>query len=296
MPALVASVTYSAPIRLAGIIGLGVMLAAWPAAALDKQGSAHEGGSASGHALGVSGTLMLGTSIINPSYAARPDNSGKVRMRYAGHADVDLLGAALSIPLDVNVFSDDQRSGAGKFAPSELDLIGGVTTTWALGPGAGELGARVEHDAPVDRSGASQTYADVRARYLFALAPHIQGLGSALRGGDMSGWGTLGVFTVNPSYFARPDNTGRALFRYAAHAQISAWDGLLALALDATFFTDRQASNVVRPSELDFTPELIVRRRAFELHLAYEMDMPVDRGGLSQRFLYALLAWSFQAL
>src|SRR4029078_8776552 len=80
-----------------------------------------------------------------------------------------------------------------------------------------------------------------------------------LRGGDVRGYLTLGWFAYNNTYFARPDNTGLALFRAAATVEISGFDDHVALGLDAIMFTDKQASNVVRPSELDFTPELIGR-------------------------------------
>ena len=93
----------------------------------------------------------------------------------------------------------------------------------------------------------------------------------------MSGWLTLGWFAINKSYFARPNNTGLALFRYAVHTEISFWNDHLALGLDAIIFTDKLASNMFRPSELDFTPELIVRYERYEVHLAYERDMPLDQ-------------------
>ena len=109
----------------------------------------------------------------------------------------------------------------------------------------------------------------------------------------MRGWLTLGWFAINKTYFARPDNTGLALFRYAAHVEISTWNDHLALGLDAILFTDKLASNVFRPSELDFTPELIGRFSRYEVHLAYERDMPVDQDGLIQQFIYLLGSVSF---
>jgi hypothetical protein len=149
--------------------------------ALDKQGSAHGGEVGGDHdhegEFNVSGSLLMGVAIINPSYAARPDNSGLALMRYAGHADIDLIGRKLSIPVDVNLFTDRTRRGAGIFAPTELDLIGGVTTTHAVARGADlEVGARAEHDRPIDRPGVSQTYADVRARLLYSLGKIWPGL------------------------------------------------------------------------------------------------------------------------
>lgn len=277
---------------------VGLSLVSSPAAALDKQGSAHAGsvaGAESGVALG--GTLSLGLSLYNPTYAARPNNTGLTLLRYALHLDLDVIGRRLSFPLDLNMFTDRKRHGAAVLAPTEVDLIGGVTTTWDLGPGALEGGVRVERDGPVDAAGKgySQTYVDVRARYLYSLAAVRPGVARALRGGDLSGWVTLGAFAFNPTYAARPDNSGLALLRYAGHWEISFLDGHLAVGLDFTMFTDRKAKNPVAPTELDATPEIIGRLKPFELHLALEHDAPLDRGGLRQTFLYALLGFSFEA-
>ena len=270
----------------------------------------------------VSGALSMGTALWNPSYAARPDNSGLTLMRYAIHTDIDLIGRRLSIPLDVNMFSDRLANGASRqFAPSEFDVIAGITTTWRAGPGALEIGSRFEHDRPLDRGGydnqpdtggyakpplapppgpvvaQSQTYVDARARYLYSVAAIAPSVGRALGDGDISGWLTLGWFAYNPSsngtYFARPDNSGRALLRYAAHIELSVWGDRVSFGLDGTMFTDSRASNVVNPSELDFTPELIARYTPWELHLAYERDMPLDQGGLVQQFIYVLAALEF---
>lgn len=237
---------------------------------------------------------MLGASLYNPSYAARPDNTGRALFRYALHFDVDLLGRYLSIPIDVNMFTDRERQGASILAPSELDLITGLTSTHALTRGLdGELGARVETDRPVDRGNYSQTYVDARARLLYSAAALAPKVGPSLAEGDISGYLTLGWFAVNPTYAARPDNSGRALLRYAVHSELSVWKRRLAIGVDGTFFTDKHESNVLRPSELDLTGELIGRYDPFEVHLAYERDMPIDRGGLTQSLLYVIVAYGF---
>lgn len=279
------------------------LLIARPAGALDKQGSAHGGevgGADSG--FGVSGSAGIGVSVYNPSYAARPNNTGLALMRYFAHWDIDLIGQKLSIPLDVNMFTDRERGGALMFAPTELDVIEGLTSTWQLGPGAIEFGLRGEIDAPLDRGptdkdGAySQRYIDFRTRYLYSVAAMSPGFGRSLGGGDVSGWATLGVFAVNPTYAARPDNSGNALFRYGLHVETSFLEEHAAIGLDATTFTDRE-TNAVRPCELDFTPELIGRFEPFEFHVAYERDMPLDKLGTEpgyvQHFVYALAIWSF---
>ncbi|RYE89226.1 MAG: hypothetical protein EOO75_12175 [Myxococcales bacterium] len=272
---------------------MAALLVGGPASALDKQGSAHGGDVAgSDQGFAVAGSLILGSAVHNPSYAARPDNTGLALMRYALHLDVDLIGRRLSVPLDINLFTDRTRRGGRKLAPTEFDVISGLTSTWTLGPGALEVGSRVEHDRPLDQGSFTQTYVDVRTRYLYSLAKVFPGLGPALGDGDVSGALTLGWFAYNPTYAARPDNTGKAIFRYGARSEVSILDDILSFGLDATFFTDRDR-NVVRPSELDLTPELIGHLPPFELHLAYERDMPLDRSGLTQQFVYLLGVWGF---
>jgi hypothetical protein len=139
----------------------------------------------------------------------------------------------------------------------------------------------------------TQTYVDVRARYIYSLATTFPHLGPALLDGDLSGWVALGWFAWNPTYAARPDNTGIALFRYVFHGELSVWHDHLSFGVEATSFSDRDAANVAVPSELDLTLEFIGRYRPFELHLVFERDAPIDRTGRDQVYCYALAAWAF---
>ena len=277
--------------RLAAFFALAMTFAPRSVSALDKQGSAH-GGSIGGESEGtnVSGSVMLGTALYNPTYAARPDNTGHALLRYAARADIDLIGSRLSIPIDVNTFTDRDQSGIGVMKPTELDIIAGVTSTWPVAGGAIEIGSRVEHDRPLDQGTFTQTYVDVRSRYLYSLARWWPELTS--RAMDVTGWVTLGAFVVNPTYAARPDNSGKALLRYALHTELSLFDDLISVGIDGTMFTDRQSA-VFAPSELDVTPEVILHLAPFELHLAYESDLPTDRSGLTQTYAYALGSWNF---
>lgn len=279
-----------------GVALTSVLLCSLPCArgqALDKQSSAHGGevgGADSGFAL--SGNVLLGVAAYNPSYAARPDNSGRALLRAAAHFDVDLIGSRLSIPVDLNMFTDRARRGAGELVPSELDVITGLTSTWPIDRTALELGARFEGDFPVDRGGLSQRYVDVRARLLFALSAYAPSVQEALLGGDLTGALTLGLFAYNPTYAARPDNTGLALFRYAVHLTLRVTPRFF-VAFDAVFFTDRERV-IVAPSECDVTPEIgVTLIDGLDLHLAYERDMPIDRGGLVQQLLLMHLSWDF---
>jgi hypothetical protein len=277
--------------RLAQLFVVLASSAALPAWALDKQGSAHGGADdVAGEGQRLSGSLLFGTAFYNPSYAARPDNTGLALFRLAGHADLDLIGQHLSIPLDFNLFTDRTADGAGVLVPSELDLIGGVTSAWALPYGAIEFGMRGEADMGVDRSTLTQGYIDARARYLLQSDDFGERWPAFFRNNHFSSATTLGAFAWNPSYAARPDNTGLALFRYAE--RLGYRRDWFDVGVDFTFFTDRQA-NAVAPSELDFTADLGVTFEPFGVRVAYERDMPTDRDGLTQQFAFAYLTYSF---
>lgn len=270
-------------------------LRATTASALDKQGSAH-GGSVAGESDGVAltGSALAGVAAYNPSYTARPNNTGRALLRFAGHFDLDLIGERLSIPIDLNFFTDRQRPGANKLVPSEFDFIGGLTSTWPLSRShAIELGTRFERDMPVDRSKYAQSYVDARLRLLGSLASQWPALGRALHDGDIAETLTLGWFVWNPSYAARPDNTGKALLRYGGNLGINTFHHRVGLGIDAVCFTDRERS-ALAVSELDFTPELVIRPGLVEVHLAYERDMPIDRGAFVQQLALLYVSTSFE--
>jgi hypothetical protein len=282
--------------RLASTFVLMLALAGFlshPAGALDKQTPSRpreEDGGGAEPGVGLDGELFLGVLPFNPTYAARPDNSGRALLRAGGHLDVSLWGPRLFIPLDLNIFTDRTHA---PMRPSEIDVIAGVASGWELPVGRGELGARGEMDAPADGMGASQFYGDVRARYLWSLAAVRPAAALVLAGGDVAAALTLGWFAWNHSYFARPDNTGLALLRYALNLQLGLGPRV-ALFGDGTCFTDRTV-NAMRPSELDLTTGVAVVIGGWRLQAAYERDMPVDgRGtGLVQHMALLQGAWTF---
>ena len=240
-------------------------------------------------------------SLYNPTYAARPDNTGLALFRYACHVDFDLIGRRLSIPIDINMFTDRLAIGfARKFVPSRARRDHRRHHHLARSGRARSRPARASRSTPLDRGGyprppasTSRRYADVRARYLYSLGGDPPGVGPRCAAATCAAGSRWAGSPINQTYFARPDNTGLALFRYAVHVEISFWNDHLALGLDAIMFTDKLASNKFRPSELDFTPELIGRFSRYEVHLAYERDMPIDQGGLIQQFIYLLGSVSF---
>lgn len=173
-------------------------------------------------------------------------------------------------------------------------MIGGLTSTWPLGVAAAlEAGARFERDMGVDHRGVTQSYVDARTRLLYSLATVWHGLDRALDGGGLSGACTFGWFAYNPSYAARPDNTGRALLRYELGLNLDGLRHRLGVGVDLTSFSDR-ATNGVQPTELDLTPSVSYRVGAAVFQLAYERDMPLDRGGLVQQLLVAAAAFDFR--
>lgn len=265
-------------VLVAGVLALATY--GQSARALDKQGKAHGGNIVhDDEGLGLTGSLSTGVAFFNPTYAARPDNTGLQLLRYAAHLDLDVLGPRLSIPVDVNLVTDRLSDGARKVSPSEIDLITGFSSTWKVsGEMAAEFGSRIQHERPVDNNTYNQTFVDARARFLWKEDP-------------FRGAFTLGWFAINKTYVARPDNTGIALLRYAASSHWTIVEDL-AIGVDLTAFTDRQ-THALRPSEVDFTLEFVMDYDPIEVHLAYERDMPVDRGGLVQHFAYLLFAYEF---
>lgn len=271
------------------------------ARALDKQGAAH-GGDLGGPSKGqeIAGSLLVGAALYNPSYAARPDNSGLALLRVAPHVDFDLIGHRLSIPLDLNVFSDRELDGAKKLIPTELDVITGLTSTWGLfKAGAIEFGTRYERDMPLYKgpkgTTLTQSYADARAKLLLGLTDLHPSVRRALEGNDLNASFTLGYFAYNPTYAARPDNTGRALMRYAAHVDMFVPEAYVGLYVDATFFSDKKAEHKGRPSELDLTVGVALRLEPFELSVAFERDMPLDEGSYTQEMVFFYASWAFTA-
>ena len=88
-----------------------------------------------------------------------------------------------------------------------------------------------------------------------------------------------------PILLCQPGNSERALFRYVAHADLDLYRNRVVLFVDGNFFTDRSASNVLRPSEFDLVMGLAVRYHEMEIALIHERDLPLDRGGLVQRYV-----------
>jgi hypothetical protein len=234
----------------------------------------------------LAGYLLTGIFASNPSFAARPDNSGLVGLRHMLHLETDLYKQYLTFYTDQNVFSDRTN---GWIELSEWD------GTYALTGVLGHLNWRVqyERDVPIDRKGLSQEYADSLVTAKFQAVQDLPGWHRQFPNQNLTVYAGAGWLFHNNNYFARPDNTGRALFRYVVHADLDLYKNKVVLYGDVNMLTDRQANHVVSPSELDWIVGLAVHWRDMEFAVYHEQDRPLDRGGLVQQYFALQLRFSF---
>jgi hypothetical protein len=232
------------------------------------------------------GYLLTAPFVQNPTFAARPDNTGLVGMRHMIHLETDLYKQYLTFYTDQNFFSD-RRDGWIKL--SEWD------STYAFTGLVDRFGWRIqfERDSGLDRKTLTQEYADVLGTARFEAIQDTTWWRKTFPHQNLTAYAGVGWLFHNSSYFARPDNTGRALYRYVAHADLDLYKNKVVLYGDVNMFTDRQASSAIRPSELDWIIGLAVRWRNTELAVYREEDRPLDRSGLIQKYIAVQLRYSF---
>ncbi|HJU06560.1 MAG TPA: hypothetical protein VJ692_15540 [Nitrospiraceae bacterium] len=232
------------------------------------------------------GYFLTAAFVSNPSFAARPNNTGLVGLRHMLHLETDLYKQYLTFYTDQNFFSDRTR---GWIELSEWD------STFALTGLIDRFGWRVqyERDAPLDSSGLKQVYADTLLTARFVAAQESSWWRRAFPMQNLTAYAGGGWLFHNDNYFARPDNTGRALFRYVAHADLDLYQNRIVLYGDMNFFTDREKGDKVSPSELDWIVGLAVRWRDMELSVYREQDQPLDRPGLVQQYVAVQVRMAF---
>lgn len=232
------------------------------------------------------GYVLSAGFVDNPTFAARPNNTGLVGLRHMVHLETDLYKEYLQFYTDQNFFSDRRK---GWITLSEWDGTYALTGSW------NNWGWRIqyERDAPLDTSGIKQIYADTLLTYRLPDLRQRSWWRSQFPDQNLSFYFGAGWLFHNQDYFARPDNTGRALFRYVAHADLDLYRNRAVLFVDTNMFTDRSASNAARPTELDLVVGLALRYDDAELSLIYERDMPLDRSGLVQRYLAIQVRYEF---
>lgn len=234
----------------------------------------------------IAGYLLAGAFVSNPSFAARPDNTGRVGLRYMLHAETDLFKKYLTLYSDQNFFSDRDN---GWIELSEWDQTYGFTGT----VGHWDWRTQYERDAPLDRSGLIQAYADALVNYRIRTRDDWAWWRKLWPKNNLTFYGGVGWLFYNQSYFARPDNTGRALFRYVGHFDLDIYKHKVVFFGDFNMFTDRDASSVIKPSELDWILGLALRWREFELSVYHEQDRPLDRSSFVQEYWAVQLRFAF---
>jgi hypothetical protein len=233
------------------------------------------------------GYLLTAAFLDNPTFAARPDNTGLVGLRHMVHLETDLYKEYLQFYTDQNFFSDRKK---GWIILTEWDQ------TYALTGSLGNWGWRIqyERDAPLDRSGIKQSYADTVLTYAIDPLGTRSWWRQLFPDQNLTAYAGAGWLFHNDTYFARPDNTGRALYRYVAHADLDLYKNHVVIFGDTNFFTDRQASNAVKPTELDWIVGIALRWGHAEISLYHEQDMPLDRDSLIQRYTALQLRYEFE--
>lgn len=222
-------------------------------------------------------SLSLSDFVDNSSFRARPDNTGIVKYRYLGHFEIQPHWAPIALALDTNFFTDNDARN--EFRPSEWDQAIGFLYRYEQWAGL----LRYERDMPIDKGGLVQAFAEIQGLW------HQDNLLVP----DSEFYAALGWLFSTQTYFARPDNTGRALFRYVLHGELPLYWQWLWLVGDTNFFTDRRVSNPIAPSELDWIAGLAVRWKNWEVMIFQETDQSIDQGGLSQKYVAVQLKWSW---
>lgn len=250
----------------------------------ESQETKEEGGQEEETLLG--GYLLTAGFVTNPSFAARPDNTGLAGLRHMAHLETDLYRQFLTFYTDQNFFSDRTN---GWIKLSEWD------TTYGLTGLIDHLGWRLqyERDAPLDKNGLKQIYADGLVTYHFQADKDTRWWQQMLPDQNLTAYAGPGWLFFNHSYFARPDNSGVALFRYVAHFDFNAYQNKVILFGDFNMFTDRTARSNARPSELDWILGVAFRWHDLELSVYKEQDRPVDRSGLIQGYWALQLRFAF---
>jgi hypothetical protein len=235
----------------------------------------------------LKGYLLTSTFAENPTFAARPDNTGLAGLRHMIHLETDLYREYLQFYTDQNFFSDRRK---GWIELSEWDATFAFTGSinqwsWRL---------QYERDSPLDKSGTKQIYADALINYGFTQANQYGWWQNRFPNQNLTFYMGGGWLFHNESYFARPDNTGRALLRYVAHADLDLYKNRVVLFADTNWFSDRSKSDKITPTELDWIIGLALRWKDYELSVLHERDMPLDRGGLIQRYTAIQLRYEFE--
>jgi hypothetical protein len=109
-----------------------------------------------------------------------------------------------------------------------------------------------------------------------------------------SGYLLTAAFPYNPSFFARPDNTGLVGMRHMLHLETDIYKQYLTFYTDQNFFSDRTNGWIVL-SEWDGTYAFTGMVDRFNWRMQYERDAPLDRSGTTQDYADGLMTARLQS-
>ncbi|HQX22870.1 MAG TPA: hypothetical protein PLU01_05805, partial [Nitrospira sp.] len=92
------------------------------------------------------------------------------------------------------------------------------------------------------------------------------------------GYLLTGAFVKNPTFAARPDNTGLVGMRHMLHLETDLYKQYLTFYTDQNFFSDR-TDGWIKLTEWDGTFAFTGVLDRFNWRLQYERDAPLDRRG-----------------
>src|SRR4029078_2640783 len=144
---------------------------------------------------------------------------------------------------------------------------------------------------------ASPSLSFALEKYGRALASLEQPDSAAAREAEetlFGGYFLSAAFLSNPTFAARPDNTGLVGLRHMLHLETDLYKQYLTFYTDQNFFSDR-TKGWIELSEWDGTFAFTGLVDRFGWRIQYERDAPLDKSGLKQEYADTLLTSRFQA-
>jgi len=110
----------------------------------------------------------------------------------------------------------------------------------------------------------------------------------------VSGYFLTAAFPYNPTFAARPDNTGLAGLRHMLHLETDLYRQYLTFYTDQNFFSDR-TNGWIELSEWDGTYAFTGVVDRFTWRMQYERDAAIDRRTITQDYADGLVTAKLQS-
>ena len=229
----------------------------------------------------VEDEILIGNFFSNSNYAANPSNEGLVENRYAVSLTYHPLEHWFG-SFDANFFTDKTKNARyTQLTEFDRDIkIGYTDSTW-------DCYIENENDVAIGNA-IYQSYTG------FAISKKASySIGTK----DLSINLTAEKMLLNKSYYARPDNTGKADMRYIFHVDYDLSKRWV-ISSDNNFFTDENSrtsfDKLAKLSEFDCLIQVSYKlTTSTKIDLARETDMSIDQTGNSQTYWGGFLIINF---